>query len=87
MAGSELLVFLLFNFPLDRVERCFQLRQGDCHSVLTEFQISISVKDNVKRMDDSRDSFGTRGPIFVNAHNPPIIDFGGGEGAIPCPRR
>lgn len=87
MAGRVLLVFLLLNFPLDRVERFFQLRQGDCDAVLTEFEISICVQNDVKRMDDSRDSFRSRGPIFVNAHNPPIINFDGGGGAIPCPRR
>jgi hypothetical protein len=38
-------------------------------------------------MDNSRDSFGSRCPIFVNAHNSPIIDFGGSGGVIPCPRR
>lgn len=87
MAGRVLLFFLLLNFPLDRVERFFQLRQGDCDAVLTEFQVSIRVKDDVKRMDDSRDSSRSRGPIFVNAHNPPIINFDGGGGAIPYPCR
>ena len=86
MAGRVLLVFLLLNFPLDRVKRRFQLCQRNCHAVLTEFQISISVKDDIKRMDNSRDSFGSRCPIFIDSHNSPIIDFDGSGGVIPCPR-
>lgn len=87
MAGRVLLVFLLLNFPLYGVKRRFQLGQGDCHAILTEFQVPICVKDDIKRMDDSRDSFGTRCPIFGDSHNSPIIDFDGGGGVTPYPRR
>jgi hypothetical protein len=38
-------------------------------------------------MDDSRDSFGTRCPIFGDSHNSPIIDFDGSGGVIPSKSR